>query len=206
MPSSKDRRRVEIPTHVFDRLTEIAETEDRTIANVLVEMIWDGLGQYQPTFVPSKHSHRFNERARRAIDLASEEARGFHHNYIGTEHLLLGLLREGDNLAAHVLVSLGLTLDDARAWVEGRIGRGDAGPSTAIDFTPRARKVLSLAIDETEKLGGGYVRTEHMLLGLIRDSGGMGVEMLDHFGVLAAARGQVFAHLGRQDPVPFARA
>jgi ATP-dependent Clp protease ATP-binding subunit ClpC len=202
MPSSKDRRRVEIPTHVFDRLAEIAETEDRTMANVLVEMIWDGLGQYQPTFVPSKHLGRFNERACHALDLAKEEARDFGHNYIGTEHLLLGVLREGESLAADVLVSLGLNLDAAQTWVESRIGRGDAGRSMAIDFTPRARKALSLAMDETEKLGGGYVRTEHILLGVIRDSGGMGVEMLDHFAMLATVRGQVFSRLGRQDPAP----
>jgi len=200
MPSSKDRRRLEVPTHLYDRLIEIAETEDRTIANVLGEVLWFGLAQYQPTFILSKHLGRFNERARAALDLARTEARNLEHNYIGTEHLVLGLLAGGENLAAQVLVSSGVTIEDARDWMEKRIGRGDAGSDTEIDFTPRARKVLSLAMDETEKLGGGYVRAEHILLGVIRDSGGMGVEMLDHFGVLSSTRDRVLARLGRGTP------
>ena len=200
MPSSKDRRRLEVPTHLYDRLTEIAETEDRTIANVLGEVVWFGLAQYQPSFIPSKHLSRFNERARTALDLAEAEARQLGHNYVGTEHLVLGLLVEGENLAAQVLMSAGVAIDDARDWVEKRIGRGDAKPDTEMDFTPRARKVLSLAMDETEKLGGGYVRAEHMLLGVIRDSGGMGVEMLDHFGVLPSTRERILARLGRDSP------
>lgn len=201
MPSSKDRRRVEVPTHLFERLAEIAQTEDRTIANVLGEMVWFGLAQYHPTFVPGKHLRQFNERARDALELATAEARSLQHNYVGTEHLLLGILREGESLAAQVLSSLGVSLADARAWAEQRIGRGDAGPDTDIDLTPRARKALSLAMDEAEKLGGGYVRTEHILLGVIRDSGGMGVEMLDHFAILATARDQILTRLGRQAPV-----
>lgn len=201
MPSSKDRRRVEVPTHLFERLAEIAETEDRTIANVLGEMVWSGLAQYHPTFVPGKHLRQFNERARESLELARTEARSLEHNYVGTEHLLLGILREGESLAAQVLSSLGVSLDAAHAWVEQRIGRGDAGPSTEIDLTPRARTALSLAMDETEKLGGGYVRAEHILLGVIRDSGGMGVEMLDHFAVLATVRNQILTRLGRQEPV-----
>jgi ATP-dependent Clp protease ATP-binding subunit ClpC len=201
MPSSKDRRRLEVPTYLFERLNEIAETEDRTIANVLGEVVWSGLAQYHPTFVPGRHLRRFNERARRALELAAEEARGLQHDYVGTEHLLLGILAEGENLAAQVLTSLGITIKDARAWVEERIGRGDTGPTTEIDLTPRSRNVLGLAMDETEKLGGGYVRAEHILLGVIRDSGGMGVEMLDHFAVLGVARDEVLARLGRQAPV-----
>lgn len=201
MPSSKDRRRLEVPTHLYDRLNEIAETEDRTTANVLGEVLWFGLAQYQPTFIPSKHLGQFNERARTALDAGRTEARDLGHNYIGTEHLVLGLLVEGENLAAQVLVSSGVTVEDVRDWVEKRIGRGDAPPDTDINFTPRARKALSLAMDETEKLGGGYVRAEHILLGVIRDSGGMGVEMLDHFGVLPSTRDGVLARLGRHVPV-----
>jgi hypothetical protein len=200
MPSSRDRRRLEVPTYLYDRLTEIAETEDRTIANVLGEVLWFGLAQYQPTFIPSKHLGRFNERARSALDLARMHAQDLGHNYIGTEHLVLGLLGEGENVAAQVLASSGVTIADARDWVENRIGRGDAGPDTEMDFTPRARKVLSLAMDETAKLGGGYVRAEHILLGVIRDSGGVGVEMLDYFGVLHSARDCVLARLGRDIP------
>lgn len=198
MPSSKDRRRVEVPTHVFERLAEIAETEDRTIANVLGEILWFGLAQYTPTFVPGKHLRQFNERARQALELARVEARSLQHDYVGTEHLILGILREGETLAAQVLVALGVNLEDAHAWVEQRIGRGDTGPSAEIDLTPRARKVLGLAMDETEKLGGGYVRAEHVLLGVIRDSGGMGVELLDHFAVLGDVRDQILTRLGRQ--------
>lgn len=198
MPSSKDRRRVEVPTHVFERLAEIAETEDRTIANVLGEVLWFGLAQYTPTFVPGKHLRQFNERARQALELARVEARSLQHDYVGTEHLILGILREGETLAAQVLVALGVNLEDAHAWVEQRIGRGDTGPSAEIDLTPRARKVLGLAMDETEKLGGGYVRAEHVLLGVIRDSGGMGVELLDHFAVLGEVRDQILIRLGHQ--------
>lgn len=198
MPSSKDRRRVEVPTHVFERLAEIAETEDRTIANVLGEILWFGLAQYTPTFVPGKHLRQFNERARQALELARVEARSLQHDYVGTEHLILGILREGETLAAQVLVALGVNLEDAHAWVEQRIGRGDTGPSAEIDLTPRARKVLGLAMDETEKLGGGYVRAEHVLLGVIRDSGGMGVELLDHFAVLGEVRDQILIRLGHQ--------
>lgn len=182
---------------MFERLTEIAETEARTIANVLWELVFSGLAQYHPTFVPGKHLRQFNERARESLELAKTEARSLQHNYVGTEHLLLGIIREGESLAAQVLSSLGIRFEDAHAWVEERIGRGDAGPATDIDLTPRARKALSLAMDETEKLGGGYVRAEHILLGVIRDSGGMGVELLDHFAILATVRDAVLARLGR---------
>lgn len=198
MPSSKDRRRLEVPSYMYDRLAEIAETEDRTVASVLGEALWLGLGSYQPTWIPNKHLRKLNERARHVLELAREEAIALGHDYIGTEHLLLGTLSEAGNMAAEVLTTLGVTLDRARAAAEERIGRGEVGMGKEMDYTPRVRTVMGLAMDEAEKLGGGYVRAEHILLGIVRDSGGMGAELLDTFGVLGAVRKQILTRLGRE--------
>ena len=196
MPSSKDRQRVEIPIHFYEQLARIAETEDRTITSVLNQMLFQALQSYRPTWIPSKHLSRFNGHAQQVLSLAREEALSFHHSFIGTEHLLLGLLREQDGLAALALEQLGVALDPVRAAVEKKIGRGDQPVEEEIDYVPRARKALSLALDEAERQGSASVRTEHILLGMVREGGGVGADILDTFGVLGKVRAQVFELLG----------
>jgi prophage maintenance system killer protein len=147
---------------------------------------------------------RFTGRARRAVVLAQEEARMLDHNYIGTEHLLLGLIREGegdgDGLAARALESLGISLETVRKQVTEIIGHGQQAPSGHIPFTPRAKKVLQLGRDEARDLGHSYIGTEHILLGLIREGSGVAARVLTGLGVsldraseqvtrLAASRG-----------------
>src|SRR2546425_802263 len=112
---------------------------------------------------------RFNDRAKRVLALAQDEAIRFNHNYIGTEHLLLGLVREGEGVAARALDSLGIELSKVRTAVELTIGRGKATTSPSeITLSPRTKKVIELAIDEARKLGHSHVGTEHLLLGLVR--------------------------------------
>ena len=125
---------------------------------------------------------RFTDRARRVVVLAQEEARMLNHNYIGTEHILLGLLREGEGVAAKALESLGISLDAVRQQVEEIIGQGQQAPSGHIPFTPRAKKVLELADRETRALGHAYVGTEHILLGLIREGDGVAAQVLVKLG------------------------
>jgi ATP-dependent Clp protease ATP-binding subunit ClpA len=125
---------------------------------------------------------RFTDRARRVIPLAQEEARRLQHHYIGTEHLLLGLLSEGEGVAAKALESLGISLEAVRVQVEERIGRGQAAPTGHIPFTPRAKKVLELSLREALQLGHNYVGTEHILLGLVRERGGVAAQVLAAFG------------------------
>lgn len=196
MPSSKDRQRIEIPVYVYEQLVKIAETEDRTIASVLHQLLFQALQSYQPTWIPGKHLSRFNGHAQHVLSLAHEEALSFNHHYIGTEHLLLGLLREQEGLAALALEKLGIALDPVRAAVEEKIGRGEQPVQEEIDYVPRVRKVLSLALNEAERQGSGYVRTEHILLGIVRDGGGIAADILDTFGVLGKVRAQVFEMLG----------
>jgi ATP-dependent Clp protease ATP-binding subunit ClpA len=135
---------------------------------------------------------RFTDRARRVVVLAQEEARMLNHNYIGTEHLLLGLVHEGEGVAAKALESLGVGLETVRLQVEEIIGHGQQAPSGHIPFTPRVKKVLELANREAEDLGHNYIGTEHLLLGLIREGDGVAAQVLARLGVdLAAARRQV---------------
>ena len=135
---------------------------------------------------------RFTDRARRAIVLAQEEARLLNHNYLGTEHLLLGLIHQGDGVAAKTLESLGISLADARTQVEETIGRGGQAPSDHIPFTPRAKKVLELSLREAQQLGHNYIGTEHMLLGLVREADGVAALVLRNLGAdLARVRQQV---------------
>jgi len=144
---------------------------------------------------------RFTDRARRVVVLAQEEARMLNHNYIGTEHLLLGLVHEGEGVAARALDSLGVSLETVRLQVEEMIGQGQQAPSGHIPFTPRVKKVLELAGQEAEDLGHKYVGTEHLLLGLIREGEGVAAQVLARLGVdLAGARLRVIellhAHAG----------
>jgi ATP-dependent Clp protease ATP-binding subunit ClpC len=125
---------------------------------------------------------RFSGRARRVIDLAQDEARMLEHNYIGTEHILLGLIHEGDGVAAKALQSLGISLDAVRQQVEQIIGRGQQAPSGHIPFTPRAKKVLELSLREALQLGHDYIGTEHILLGLIREGDGVAAQVLVKLG------------------------
>jgi ATP-dependent Clp protease ATP-binding subunit ClpC len=135
---------------------------------------------------------RFTDRARRVVVLAQEEARILNHNYIGTEHILLGLLREGGGVAAKALESLGLRLEAVRQQVEEIIGKGQHAPSGHIPFTPRAKKVLELSLREALQLGHDYIGTEHILLGLLSEGEGVAAQVLVRLGAdLKRVRQQV---------------
>src|SRR5215510_9881465 len=135
---------------------------------------------------------RFTDRARRVVVLAQEEARMLNHNYIGTEYILLGLIHEGEGVAAKALESLGISLDAVRQQVEEIIGQGQQAPSGHIPFTPRAKKVLELSLREALQLGHNYIGTEHILLGLIREGEGVAAQVLVKLGAdLSRVRQQV---------------
>ena len=135
---------------------------------------------------------RFTDRARRVVVLAQEEARMLNHNYIGTEHILLGLIHEGEGVAAKGLESLGISLEAVRSQVEEIIGQGQQAPSGHIPFTPRAKKVLELSLREALQLGHNYIGTEHILLGLIREGEGVAAQVLVKLGAdLSRVRQQV---------------
>jgi len=146
--------------------------------------------------------NRFTERARKVVVLAKEEAKRFNHNHIGTEHLLLGLVKEGEGVASAVLQNLGLSLEMIRLEVEKLV---QTGPSTVISgdipFTPKAKKVIELAMDEARHLGHNYIGTEHLLLGLIRESEGAASQVLLNLGLdLARVRNEIMALLGSVTP------
>ena len=145
---------------------------------------------------------RFTDRARRVVVLAQEEARLLNHSYIGTEHILLGLIHEGEGVAAKALESLSITLDAVRAQVEEIIGQGGSSPSGHIPFTPRAKKVLELSLREALQLGHNYIGTEHILLGLLREGEGVATQVLVKLGAdLGKVRQQVIQLLsGYQGP------
>src|SRR5947199_7599445 len=125
---------------------------------------------------------RFTDRARQVVVLAQTEAKRLDHNYIGTEHILLGLIREGEGVAAKAMESLGISLDAVRQQVEEIIGQGQQAPSGHIPFTPRAKKVLELSLREALQLGHNYIGTEHILLGLIRQGDGVAAQVLVKLG------------------------
>ena len=132
---------------------------------------------------------RFTDRARRVVVLAQEQTRLLNHTHVGTEHLLLGLLSEGEGVAAQVLESLGISLDSARHKVEERVGRGESAPQGHIPLTPRAKKALELSLREALQLGHNYIGTEHLLLGLIREEEGVASQVLGELGAdLGAVR------------------
>jgi ATP-dependent Clp protease ATP-binding subunit ClpC len=135
---------------------------------------------------------RFTDRARRVVVLAQEEARMLNHNYLGTEHILLGLIHEGEGVAARALESLGISLEAVRQQVEEIIGQGQQAPSAHIPFTPRAKKVIELSSREVTELGHNYIGTEHILLGLIREGEGVAAQVLVRLGAdLQRVRQQV---------------
>jgi hypothetical protein len=147
---------------------------------------------------------RFTDRARRVVVLAQEEARMLNHNFVGTEHILLGLIHERQGVAASALQSLGISLEAVRQQVEQIIGQGQRAPSGHIPFTPRAKKVLELSLREAHQLGHDYIGTEHLLLGLIREGEGVAAQVLVRLGAdLNRVRRQVIQLLrGRQVAVP----
>jgi hypothetical protein len=146
---------------------------------------------------------RFTERARRTLTLAHEEATRFGHTAIGTEHLLLGLVREGDGIAARVLNNLGVQLPKVRAAVEATIGQGEAQPAGEIGLTPRAKRVMELAVDEARRLNHHYIGTEHLLLGLVREGEGIGARVLEGLGVsLEKLRAQTIQVLSQSGGIP----
>ena len=140
---------------------------------------------------------RFTDRARRVVVLAQEEARLLNHSYIGTEHILLGLIHEGEGVAAKALESLGISLEAVRSQVEEMIGQGGSSPSGHIPFTPRAKKVLELSLREALQLGHNYIGTEHILLGLIHEGEGVAAKSLESLDIsLDAVREQVQEIIG----------
>ncbi|GAA3101005.1 hypothetical protein GCM10017600_33970 [Streptosporangium carneum] len=146
---------------------------------------------------------RFTDRARRVVVLAQEEALRLGHGHIGTEHLLLGLVGEEEGVAGRALRSFGIGGEQVRAEIEETVGRGDREPVGHIPFTPRAKKVLELALREALGLHHAYIGTEHILLGLIREGEGVAAQVLVNRGAhLEAVRGQVVALLGRRDLDP----
>ena len=135
------------------------------------------------SYTQQNRFYKFTERARKVLSLAQEEAQRFQHNYIGTEHLLLGLVRENDGIAAKVLAGLGVDLHKVRESVEFIIGRGDRIVLGEIGLTPRTKLVIDLAIDEARQLNHPYIGTEHLLLGLIREGHGIAAGVLESLGV-----------------------
>jgi ATP-dependent Clp protease ATP-binding subunit ClpC len=151
---------------------------------------------------------RFTDRARRVVVLAQDEARQLNHDYIGTEHILLGLIHEGDGVAARALEAMGISLAAVRQGVEQVIGKGDAPPGGGhIPFTPRAKKVLELSLREALQLGQDYIGTEHILLGLIREGEGVAAQVLVRLGADLHRVRQEVLHLlaGRPEGAPAER-
>ncbi len=144
---------------------------------------------------------RFTERARKVLTLAQEEAQRFNHNYIGTEHLLLGLVREGDGVAAKVLANLGVELSKVRSAVEFIMGRGERPASGEMGLTPRAKKVIELAVDEARRFNHHYIGTEHLLLGLVREGEGIAAGVLESLGLnLEKVRAEITRVLAQGTP------
>ncbi len=207
MPSSRNRRRLEVPHRVYDALKQIAATEGRPVTNVVTDLLSLALPNYCPTWAQTQQLARFDARARRVLALAHEEAHYYRHNYIGTEHLLLGILREGEGVAARALDSLGVGLPAVREAVSDMIGHEEhpasgepAPPPGWMPYVPRLRKVLSLAAEEAQRLGHDHVGTEHLLLAIVREGEGVAAKILERFGALdEAARVQTLALLEQQN-------
>jgi len=164
------------------------EAEEESISNSstipqLVQRALRGRFTTRLESITGSRFDKFTERARRVLSLAQEEARRFQHNYIGTEHLLLGLVREGEGVAAKVLNNLGVELEKVREAVEFIIGRGDRIVLGEVGLTPRAKKVIELAVDEARRLNHHYIGTEHLLLGLVREGSGIAAGVLESLGV-----------------------
>ena len=149
--------------------------------------------------------YNFTERVRKVLAMAREEAARLHHEYVGTEHILLGLIREGEGVAAAVLQNLSVDLDDVQQKIEETVKKGKAAQATGPDlpYTSRAKKVLELAMSEARELNHSYVGTEHLLLGLLREEKGIAAQVLIHSGlVLDVARAETLRLLGTEQPAP----
>jgi hypothetical protein len=207
VPSSENRRRLEVPRRLYDGLKQVAVSEERSVASVVTELLSLALPNYCPPWDPDGHlAARLDGHARRALTLAHEEAYGYGHNYIGTEHVLIGIIREGEGGAARTLGSLGVDLRQTREIVEAIVGRaghpagGEAPPPGWMPYTPRVRKVIGLAVDESRRLGHDRVGTEHLLLGIIREGKGVANVILEKAGALEkVARVRTLALLDRQE-------
>jgi prophage maintenance system killer protein len=152
---------------------------------------------------PKDRFGRFTDRARQVMVLTQYEARRLNHDHIGTEHLLLGLIREGDGIAARALTGLGISLQAMRAQIEEIIGRAASGPTGHLPFTPRAKKVIELSMREALQLGHKYIGTEHLLLGLVREGEGVAAQVLIKVGAdHARVRGEVLRLLAQGTPAP----
>jgi ATP-dependent Clp protease ATP-binding subunit ClpC len=183
MPSSPNRRRVEIPAYLFARVQQIADAEQRTVASVVHEILLPGIHNYQPAWLPGDRE-KLSTRAARVLERTEGDVpRRFNHNYVGTEHLLLALAEADGGVAPHVLQDLGV---DAAA-VSGRlvaiIGRGDQPPRGQPDYAPRVRKVLGIALREASNLDHGFVGTGHLLLAIVREGQGIATGILQRMGV-----------------------
>lgn len=198
MPSSTDRKRLEVPTHLYDQLIEIAIDEDRTVASITQEVIAAGLQAYIPSINPARDFAHFTPRAHAALDRAHDEARAFNHAYLGTEHLLLGLLRVEDGVAARVLDTLGLDYAKCQDYCQQTLKRGDGTvtESTELPYVPRARKTLRQATREAERLGQRHVGTEHLLLALTVVQDGLAARILSYFGLLQTVTGETMRVIG----------
>src|SRR6202158_5671281 len=149
------------------------------------------------------NSYHFTERGRKVLAMAREEASRLHHEYVGTEHILLGLIREGEGVAAAVLNNLSVDLDEIQQKIEDTVKKGKAAQTTGPDlpYTSRAKKVLELAMSEARELNHSYVGTEHLLLGLLREEKGIAAQVLTDAGVnLDAARAETLRILGTEMP------
>ena len=177
-----------VPEELYEALRVRAEQEGRSLGSETIAILEEALGRRARRGLrrrlragiaaAANPFQRFTGRARRVVTLAQEEARALKHNYIGTEHILLGLLREEEGLAARVLESLDITVEEVRAQVARIVGQGDEVTTGQIPFTPRAKKVLELALREALSLGHNYIGTEHILLGLVRENEGVAARIL----------------------------
>jgi ATP-dependent Clp protease ATP-binding subunit ClpC len=172
-----------VPDYIYQQLRQIASREARTVASVVAELLLYALPTYRPAWIPDEHLPLLNARAKRALDLAAEEARGFNHSYFGTEHLLLGLLRDEQCAAARFLKSRGVEIDAVRTAVLRHVGRGDKPMAGELQTAPRARRSLALAVDEARSRGHERVGTEHLLLGIAREGQGIAAGILERLGV-----------------------
>ena len=152
-----------------------------------------------PVTITDDHFGRFTDRARKVLTLAQDEAQRFNHDYIGTEHFLLGLIREEEGTAAQALRNLGMDLEKVRIAVEFIIGRGDQPVTGEVGLTPRSKRVIELAIDEARSSGHHYIGTEHLLLGLVREGEGIAASVLVSLGLdLDETRAEVIRLLSNQ--------
>jgi ATP-dependent Clp protease ATP-binding subunit ClpC len=205
MPSSADRKRLEVPTYLYDRLVELSIDEDRTVASVVQEVIATGLHYYTPGIRADLDFARYTPRALRALEIARAETVPFNHAYLGTEHILLGLLRVDDGIAARVLTAAGVDAVKCRTFIELHIGRGEGKvpPVAAVPYAPRARKAIRFATEEADTLGHQNIGTEHLLLGLLRVPDGVAARMLAIFGIQSTIHTETLRAITRyEEPHP----